>query len=313
MVKGVQNMSTETKDIKSKNRIQTSMGSKIFDIFNATFMVLLMFVTLYPFWHVAMSSISNPSALIIHSGPVFIPIGGIEVGNYGLVFKNPMIPIGYRNTLIYVILGTSINLIMTIFCAYALSRKDLMLRNHIMYLIIFTMYFSGGMIPSYLLVRDLGMLDSIWALILPGSISTYNMIIMRTAFAGVPDSMEESAKLDGANDMTILFRIILPLCLPTIAVMILFYGVGHWNSWFSAMIYLKTRKKFPLQLVLREILLANVASSETMVDTAAGDKIPLAETVKYATIMVATVPILLIYPFLQKYFVKGVMIGAIKG
>jgi putative aldouronate transport system permease protein len=276
-------------------------------------MLLLILVTLYPFWHVAMSSISNPSALIIHSGPVFIPIGGFEVGNYGLVFKNPMIPLGYSNTIKYLVIGTTLNLIMTMFCAYALSRKHLMLRNHLMYLIIFTMYFSGGMIPSFLLVKSLGIYDTLWALVLPGSISTYNMIIMRSAFAGVPDSMEESAKLDGANDMIILFRIIIPLCMPTIAVMILFYGVGHWNSWFSAMIYLKTRAKFPLQLVLREILLANTASGETMVDTAAGDKIPLAETVKYATIMVATVPILAVYPFLQKYFIKGIMIGAIKG
>jgi putative aldouronate transport system permease protein len=276
-------------------------------------MLLLIVVTLYPFWHVAMSSISNPSALIIHSGPVFFPIGGFEAGNYGLVFKNPMIPLGYSNTIKYLVIGTTLNLIMTMFCAYALSRKHLMLRNHLMYLIIFTMYFSGGMIPSFLLVKSLGIYDTLWALVLPGSISTYNMIIMRSAFAGVPDSMEESAKLDGANDMIILFRIIIPLCMPTIAVMILFYGVGHWNSWFSAMIYLKTRAKFPLQLVLREILLANTASGETMVDTAAGDKIPLAETVKYATIMVATVPILAVYPFLQKYFIKGIMIGAIKG
>ncbi len=302
-----------TQSVKRRNRIKKSVPSIIFDTFNTIFMLMLIVVTLYPFWHVAMSSISNPSALTVHSGPVFFPIGGIEIGNYGLVFKNPMIPLGYRNTLTYLIVGTTINMIMTMFCAYALSRKYLMLRNHVMYLIIFTMYFSGGMIPSYLLVKSLGIYDKLWALVLPGSISTYNMIIMRTAFAGVPDSMEESAKLDGANDMLILFRIIIPLCMPTIAVMILFYGVSHWNSWFSAMIYLKTRTKFPLQLVLREILLANTASGETMVDTAAGDKIPLAETVKYATIMVATVPILVVYPFLQRYFVKGIMIGAIKG
>jgi len=299
--------------VKKKRRYKKSIPSIIFDTFNTILMIFLIIITLYPFWHVAMSSISNPPDLIIHQGPVLYPIGGIEVGNYGLVFKNPMISLGYLNTIKYLVIGTTINMIMTMFCAYALSRKQLMLRNFVMYLIIFTMYFSGGLIPSYLLVQNLGMTDTLWALILPGAISTYNMIILRTAFASIPDSMEESAKLDGANDLIILFRIIVPLSLPTIAVMILFYGVGHWNSWFSAMIYLRTRAKFPLQLILREILLANTASGETMVDTAAGDKIPLAETVKYATIMVATVPILFVYPFLQRYFVKGIMIGAIKG
>ncbi len=297
----------------ARNRIRKTPASMLFDICNYSFMMVLVFITLYPFWHVAMASMSNPGVLMAHSGPIFYPLGNLEFGNYLLVFKNPMIPISYRNTLIYVVLGTGINIIMTMFCGYALSRRNLMLRVPVMYLIIFTMYFSGGMIPSFLLVKSLGMYDTLWALVLPGAINTINMIIMRTAFATVPDSMEESAKLDGANDMVVLFRILVPLCLPTIAVLILYYSVGHWNSWFNAMIYLKTREKFPLQLILREILLANTASGETMVETGGGDKIPLAETVKYATIMVATVPILLVYPFVQRYFVKGVMIGAIKG
>lgn len=180
-----------------------------------------------------------------------------------------------------------------------------------MFFIVFTMFFSGGLIPSYLLVTGLGMLDSLWALIIPGAVSAFNLIIMRTAFQGIPVSLEESAKLDGANDFTVLVRIILPLSLTVIAVMILFYGVGHWNSWFGALIYLRDRDLYPLQLVLLEILITN--STDSML-TAAGpaDKMPIGETIKYATIIVATVPILLLYPFLQKYFVKGVMIGAIK-
>ena len=302
--------------VAKKNKIKKSVASMIFDTCNTIFLAVLTLVTLYPLWHVAMASISNPAAVMSHLGPILWPLENLEFGSYGIVFKNPMIIIGYVNTFKYVVLGTLVNMVMTMLCAYVLSRKQLMARNVLMYLIIFTMYFQGGMIPSFLLVKSLGMLDTTWALILPGAISTYNMIIMRTAFDNVPPALEESAMLDGANDLVILIKIMIPLTMPTIAVMILFYGVGHWNSWFSAMIYLNTREKFPLQLVLREILLANAVDNNTMAsasDSGAGDKIPLAETVKYATIMVATIPILLVYPFLQKYFVKGVMIGAIKG
>ena len=174
-----------------------------------------------------------------------------------------------------------------------------------------TMYFSGGMIPLYLQVNRLGLLNSVWALLLPTAMSTYNLIIMRTAFSNIPAELEESAFLDGANEWVILFRIVVPLSMATLAVMVLFYSVNIWNGWFNAMIYLQDRKLFPLQLILREILIANDTSSMTVGMT--GDKVPLAESVKYATIVVATLPVLCIYPFLQKYFVKGVMIGALKG
>ena len=298
-------------------RIKKTVASQVFDICNYIFLAFLSVVTLYPIWHVAMASISNPASIMTHTGLLFWPLDNLEFGSYGIVFKNPMIIVGYLNTFKYVILGTLINMIMTILAAYCLSRKFLMVRGAVMYMIIFTMYFQGGLIPSFLLIKSLGMLDTMWALLLPGAISTYNMIIMRTSFAGVPAALEESAMLDGASDMTILIKILLPLTGPTIAVMVLFYAVGHWNSWFSAMVYLNTREKYPLQLVLREILLANAVNNDTMAaaatDSGAGDKIPLAETVKYATIMVATLPVLMVYPFLQKYFVKGVMIGAIKG
>lgn len=302
----------------NKNRIKTTVGSMVFDSCNFLFLTLLMFVTLYPFWHVLMASMSNPAALTTHRGMLFFPLARINFGGYRIVFQNPNIPMGYKNTLIYLSLGTSINMLMTIMAAFALSRKHLMVRSFVMYVIIFTMYFSGGLIPNYLNVRELGLYNTVWAIVLPGAISTYNMIIMRTAFAAVPDSMEESAKLDGANDLVVLVRILLPLCIPTIAVIVLFYGVGHWNSWFNAMIYLKDRQKYPIQLVLREILRANsnaldAAGSGGTVADAGVDRLPIGETVKFATIIVTTVPVLFVYPFLQKYFVKGVMVGAIKG
>jgi len=178
--------------------------------------------------------------------------------------------------------------------------------------VMFTMFFSGGLIPRYLVVSELGLIDTHLALILPGAISTYNMVVLRTSFEAIPPSLEESAAIDGANELVMLWRIVLPLSMPAIAVMILFYGVGHWNSWFGAMVYLRTRAKFPLQLILREILVENSLDSMT---TGVGslDKEPIGETIKYATIVTATVPILCIYPFLQKYFTKGIMIGAVKG
>ncbi|WP_195574446.1 carbohydrate ABC transporter permease [Paenibacillus sp. 1001270B_150601_E10] len=273
-------------------------------------MIMLCIVTLYPFYYVLVASLSDPSWIVQQRGLIWYP-EGINIEAYIRVLDNPMILQGYLNTLFVVTVGTLINVFMTALGAYGLSRQNVMWKNPIMFFIVFTMFFSGGLIPNYLLVAELGMLDSLWALIIPGAISAFNLIIMRTAFHGVPISLEESAKLDGANDFTVLFRIIIPLSLPVIAVMILFYGVGHWNSWFSALIYLRDRELYPLQLVLREILITNSTDS-MMTGTNAADTMPIGETIKYATIIVATVPILVLYPFLQKYFVKGVMIGAIK-
>lgn len=282
----------------------------MFDGSNALFMVLLSILTLYPFLYVAFASLSDPASLMQHRGLLLMP-EGFSLDAYKAVFDNPMIPAGYRNTLFYVTAGTAINLFMTSLGAYVLSRKGLYFRNAMMFFIVLTMFFQGGLIPTYLLVSSLGMIDTPWAMLLPGAISTWNLIIMRTSFQAVPVSLEESARIDGANDWTILFRVIIPLSLPVIAVMILFYGVGHWNAWFGAMLYLRDRELYPLQLVLREILITN--STDNMTTGASSlDKIPIGETIKYATIIAATIPILLLYPFLQKYFVKGVMIGAIK-
>jgi len=288
-----------------------SPGERLFTIGNVALMVALIAVTLYPLLFVLFASLSDPALLSQHRGLLMAPLD-LTFEAYHRVFQNPMILTGYRNTLFYVVAGTALNLVMTTLGAYALSRRELRLKNPIMFFIVFTMFFSGGLIPTFLLVgQTLHMQDTPWALIVPGAIQTINLIIMRTAFAAVPASLEEAAKLDGANDWTILLRIYVPLSLPVIAVMVLFYGVAHWNAFFSALVYLRDRELYPLQLVLREILISNNIEGMTT-DVASGDKFALGETIKFATIIVATVPILFVYPYLQRHFVKGVLIGAIK-
>lgn len=273
-------------------------------------MLFMIVITLYPFYYVLMASVSDSNLLIGHSGLLLAPLG-FQWDAFVKVLENPNILTGYSNTIIILVLGTALNLLMTTIGAYALSRK-FMLRKSIMLGIIFTMYFSGGLIPNYLLVyKWLHLGNSYWALIVPSAISTWNLIIMRTSFEGIPESLLESARIDGAGEWRILSGIVVPLSMPVIAVMVLYYGVGHWNSWFNAMLYIRDRNLFPLQLILREILVQNSTDS-MMTGTSAADQQAIGESIKYATIMVATLPVLLVYPFLQKYFVKGVMVGAIK-
>jgi putative aldouronate transport system permease protein len=274
-------------------------------------MILLLLITLYPFLHVAFASLSDPFALTRHQGLILAPLG-FDVSAYGMVMQNPMILSSYLNTILYVTVGTSLNILLTSLGAYVLSRRSFPFRGFLMFTVVFTMFFSGGLIPFYIQVSSLGLMNTRAALIVPTLISTYNLIVMRTYFAGIPDSLEESAYIDGANDFLVLFRIIIPVSTPIVAVMILFYGVGHWNSWFNAMLFLRNRALYPLQLVLREILIQN-DTSNMITSASVGDKVPIGESVKYATIMVATLPILFVYPFLQKYFVKGIMIGSLKG
>jgi putative aldouronate transport system permease protein len=263
-------------------------------------------------FYVFIASISVPSRFVIHRGLVFLPLG-LSRASYDAVLRNPNIRVGYINTIIVVGIATSLSLFLTSLGAYFLSRKNIMLRKLIMMVIVFTMFFSGGIIPFYLTVTRLMLDRSLLALILPVAINTFNMIIMRTSFQNIPPSMEESAKLDGAGHFTILFKIILPLSMSTVAVIVLFYAVQNWNAWFNAMIFLRDRKLYPLQLVLREILVQNDTSGmAAQIGNDQGDTRMVSETIKYAVIIVATVPILILYPFLQKYFVKGVMIGAIK-
>jgi len=275
-------------------------------------MITLMIVTVYPFLHVLFASLSDPAEVMRTRGIILAPLGGITLAAYQAVMDNPMVLIGYRNTLFYVVAATTLNVVMTILGAYALSRKNLMLKTPLLFMILFTMWFHGGLIPRYLLVsQTLNLQDNPLALIIPGAISTINLIILRTAFESVPPALEEAARMDGANDFQILWKVMLPMCIPTLAVIILFYAVAHWNAWFDAMLFIRNREWYPLQVVLREILITNNTESMTT-GASAGDVMPIGETIKYAIIMVATVPILFIYPFLQRYFVKGVMIGAIK-
>ena len=301
---------TEKNLYRNKTKMKTSLGSKVFDSCNIVFMIILMVAIIIPLWHVLCASFSNPSDYIRHSGLLLKPLNA-NLDAYKAVISNKNILTGYKNTLFILVIGTSLNLFATLIAAYVLSRKNVLWNNILMIGIVFSMYFNGGMIPFYLVVKSMGLNNSIWSLIIPGAISTYNLIIMRTAMACVPDSLEESAKLDGASHWTILWRIMVPLVKPTIAVLCLYYAVAHWNSWFNAMLFIRDKAEFPLQLILREILIQN----DTSAMTAGGgnDEYLISETIQYATIVVATLPILTIYPFIQRYFVKGVMIGAVKG
>lgn len=289
-------------------KYRKTFGSIAFDSVNIFLLALLAIVTLYPYLYVISASFSDPVEFYRGSKFVLLP-RGFDLISYQIVFKNPMLFRAYFNTIVYVVLGTAVNLILNIFGAYTLSKKYLPGSKIFMKLIVFTMFFSGGMIPTFILVFKLGLIDTVWAMVLPHAVSAWNLIIMRTFFAGIDPAVEESANIDGANDLTILFRIVLPLATPVIAVITLFYAVGHWNSFFDALIYLRSRTMSPLQLILRDILISNDKSLTTGVFD---DAQAVSENVKYALIVVATLPILFLYPYLQKYFVKGIMVGSIK-
>lgn len=289
-----------------------SVGERIFDVLNIIFMLVVIVVTIYPMYYVLVCSLSEGSKLIGARGLIIWP-KGYSLSAYASVFKNPNIFTGYRTTLIVVVLGTLINLIMTSLGAFLITRKQFPLSGFMSYMMIFTMYFGGGMIPTYLVINNYYHLgDSLLALLLPGAINVYNLLIMKSNFQSLPDSLEEAAKVDGANDFRIFLQIVLPLSQSVLAVMVLYYGVAHWNAWFDAMMYMRTRTRYPLQLILREILLANNAATMGG-GGSAGEQYMIGESVKYATIITATLPILCLYPFIQKYFVKGVMVGAVKG
>lgn len=294
--------------MKISNKIKISRGEQIFNIVNIVLLSTLVLICLYPFWYVICASFSKSSLFMSHSGILLKPVG-FSLSAYKKVFENDAIWRGYSNTIYYVVVGTTLNVVMTVLGAYFLSRKNIPGKNVVMVFIMFTMYFSGGMIPGFLNVQSLGLYNTRMAILLPGAISTFNLIIMRTAMMSIDDSMEESARLDGASHLTILAKIMLPLTKATVAVLVLYYGVAHWNSWFPAMIYLDDKSKEPLQLVLRQILIINDMSDMNIGE----DAELISETIKHATILVSTVPILLLYPFLQKYFTKGMMVGALKG
>lgn len=286
-------------------------GYKVFTFFNYLFMIFIILITLYPIWHVVMASFSDPTKLYVHVGTLLWPLGEPSLSAYEMVFKHRLILSGFGNTLFILVVGVTVNLIFTTLGAFFMSIKGPKFSNVFGYMVIISMYFSGGLVPTYLNILDLGLLDSRWALILPVAITTRNMIIMRSAFSAVPDSLVESALLDGANYRQVLVKIMVPLCKATIAVLVLYYGVAHWNSWFTASIYLRDSNKYPVQLVMRNILnsLANSGAGGADADESAF----IAQQMQYALIVVVSMPVMMIYPFIQKYFVKGVMVGAVKG
>lgn len=294
--------------------LRQSKKDRLFDVLNITLMVVLLAAFLWPLIFVLSASVSNPAA--VTTGKVLLFPVDFNLDGYKAILKYKEIWIGYRNTILYTVVGTIVNLLMTICAAYPLSRKDFLPRNILMALFMLTMFFSGGLIPTYLVVVRLGLIDTIWAMILPGAVSVFYVIIMRTYFqTSIPQSLYEAAELDGANTAQILIKIILPLSTPMIAVMALYYGIAHWNSFFDAMIYMMSPEKYPLQMFLRNILIQNkVDLTMAGFDPAQAEaKRQLTEVVKYGVIVVASVPVLCFYPFVQKYFVKGVMIGAVKG
>lgn len=302
---GIRVMNTEP---QPKKKIRVPLGERIFYVVDDILMILLCVIILVPLVHVVAGSFSEGTKYMAHTGLLLWPLD-FTLEAYQAVIQNPNIWTGYVNTLFIVTVGTALDLLFTLVAAYVLSRNGYMLKRFFNLLVVFSMYFSGGMIPRFLVIRNVGLYNSIWALIIPTLVNVFNLVIVRTAMTGVPASLEESAQLDGAGHLTVLFRIITPLIKPTVAVICLYYAVAHWNSWFDAMLFVKKRAMYPLQLILREIIVQNDLSASSSGDEAYF----MSETIQFATIVVATLPILCVYPFIQKYFVKGIMVGAVKG
>lgn len=299
------------------SNLNETKQDKLFKYFVYFCLTIALLLVLYPLIYIVSASISDPS--YVNSGEMWLWPKDITFEGYRLIFGNDSIWRGYLMTVVYTVLGTSINLLITIPAAYALARKDFYGRGFFTGLFVLIMFFSGGLIPTYLVVRDLGLIDTIWAMVLPNAASVWNIVIARVFFQStIPRGLEEAATIDGASNFKLFFKIILPLSAPIIAVMALFYGVGHWNGYFNALIYISDRELFPLQLVLREILvLQDMSSNNTNMTGEAAQLIhsnqQLAAVIKYGVMIVSSLPVIIVYPFLQKYFVKGVMIGSLKG
>ena len=294
------------------NRIGKTRADWAFDILNYVFLTLCLLIVAYPLYFIVIASVSDP--VDVYAGKVFLLPHKVTMEGYARILDYKSFFTGYRNTLVYTCVGTLINVAITVPAAYALSRKDLAGRNLVMMMVTFTMIFSGGMIPTYLLVLDLGLYDTMWALILPGAVSAWNLIVARTFFQQtIPSELLEAAQLDGATNLQFFLQVVLPLSKSILAVLTLFYAVSHWNSYFNALIYMKTADKYPLQLVLRNILFEN--SMGDMVEDAStlAAQQRLGDLIKYGVIIASSLPLLILYPFLQRYFIQGVMIGAVKG
>lgn len=296
-----------------KNHIRSSREDKVFSLIAYMLATFALVITLYPLLYCVSASFSDPLE-VVKGNVILFPKKPTLIA-YEAVSKNKSMLLGYRNTVVYTLLGTALNVIMTTMAAYPLSKKDFRGRSLITVLFTVTVFFTGGMVPNFLLIRDLGLYDSIGSLLLPSAVSMWNLVIMRTYFqSSIPEEICESAYMDGCSNIGTLLRIVLPLSMPILAVMVIFYGVGHWNSYFSALLYLRSREKYPLSLVLREILLQGMGQEKTgteLVDSVAD--LLLFETLKYAVIIVSSLPMLILYPALQRYFVKGALIGSLKG
>lgn len=289
-------------------------SDKIFDAVNLVFCLFVLFITLYPLYWIAIASFSDP--VYVNSGQIVWYPMGLSLGGYEKIFQFDRLWLGYRNTLLYVVCGTALSTFLTLTGGYALSRRDLIGRNFVMGMFTVTMFFGGGLIPTYLLVRDLGMENTIFAMFVPSAVSVYNIIVAKTFFQGLPHELYEAAAIDGCTNLQYFVKIAIRLSTPLIAVMVLFSAVGQWNSYMPALIYLRDQSLHPLQMVLRDILVSQESLSTFMTPNSIAeqqDQEKYAQLIKYAMIIVSSVPILVLYPFLQKYFVKGVMIGSIKG
>lgn len=290
--------------------MKESFGSKAFDGVNIVLLLLLALATLYPLYYVLVISISDANAVmrgVVRYWPV-----GVNMDTYKIIMRDPNIITAYVNTLLYVSVGTCINLLFTMLCAYPLSKKDFYGRNAFMVMIVITMFFSGGLIPNYLVVQHLGMINTLWAIVLPTAINAWFMIIMRTFFMNIPQELFEAAHMDGAGMARTFVRIVIPLSVPSIMTIGMFYAVAHWNSFFPALIYLNEKAKYPLQIILRNIVIGGELTSVNA-SMAEADTFVAVQNVKYAVIIIVIAPILLIYPFVQKYFIQGIMVGSLKG
>ncbi len=288
--------------------MRMTKGEKAYQVFNYLFIILVSLIMIFPIWHVFMFSLSHPNK--VFGGGVFFYPREFSTLAYITVLRDPLILSAYKNTIFVVLTATFINIVLSFLMAYPLSKKDFRGKTFLSFYIFFTMLFSGGLIPFYLVVRSIGLLNSLWSLVIPSGVSAYFIFVLRNFIKTIPDSLAESAKIDGANEFIILFRIIIPLSKPAMAVLALMYGVGHWNSWFNCIIFINNTSKYTLQPILRIILMDVLNSFNYHPDLIIGQ---MPEVIKMTTVMVATIPILMVYPFLQKYFIKGMMIGSVKG
>ena len=298
----------------SKGLIDRTPGDKAFRVVALTLLAVTILVIFYPLWTVVVASFSNPMEL--YQKTFLLLPNEWTLGSYELVFRDKDFVMGFANSVFYTVTGTLLNVALNIAGAYPLSKRRLKGKSVLMFLFTFTMFFSGGMIPTYVLISRLGLLDTVWAILLPSAVGMYNIIIMRTYFqTTIPQELEDAAAVDGCTNFRFLLSVVLPLSLPVVMVVTLYYGVGRWNDYFSAMMYVTRRKLYPLQLVLREILLQNLAGDmlHTATDAGYADRMIARMGLKYAIIVISTLPILVVFPFVQRFFAKGVMIGAVKG